>query len=75
MHQPMIRMHVIRAEAGTSDSPIAVQFVHSVPRVGDEIRLSSTGFFKVVGVVWCFDEDGYTARNIQRVNIGVEAVA
>lgn len=68
---PMIRIHVIRAEAGTSDSPIAIQHVHAVPRVGDEIRLNSTTFFEVVKVVWCLDE---FVHNIQRVNIGVKAI-
>lgn len=74
MSEPMIRMHVIRIEAGTSDSPIAILFVHAVPRVGDEIRLSSTTFFKVERIVWCLDEADRWARNIQRVNIGVKAI-
>lgn len=71
----MIRMHVIRAEAGTSDSPIAIQHVHAVPRVGDELRLSSTEFFEVVKVVWCLDEAEHFAHHVQRVNVGVKAIA
>lgn len=61
---------------GAVDRPMNIHFILDnglyylssslgVPRVGDEVRLTTDKFFTVTRVVWIYDEDH------PRVNIGI----
>ena len=66
----IILAHIIRADLPEQPMVIKYQMLH-LPKVGDEIRVSSESFYTVESIVWCFDEPDspYT-----RVNIGVSKV-
>lgn len=59
----MIRAHLIHLTKGLH-SRVTIE---QVPRVGDELRLGEHSYYKVVAVVWVFDEPN---SPYQRVNIG-----
>lgn len=61
-----IRIHFIE-----NDAHISKVFTSHVPRVGDEIRLSKDKFFRVIRVVWVYDEPEFP---FERVNVGVLSV-
>ena len=54
---------------------IAYKTASICPRIGEEVRLTLNGsdetFFKVVQVVWCFDEPNVIG---QRVNVGLKKI-
>ncbi len=45
--------------------------LYEAPRLGDEIRLNIDEYYKVIKVVWCYDEPSAIG---ERVNIGVEDI-
>jgi len=57
----MIRIHFIDNK---DDRVILKQDVTAVPRIGDELRFSGDKYYKVMLVVFVYDE------GMQRVNIG-----
>lgn len=59
-------LHVIHEKTG---SKLAQPLRRSVPRVGDEIRLNEDSYYRVVRVIWCYDER--VKDGLERVNIGV----
>lgn len=42
--------------------------LHHVPRVGDEVRFAENVYYKVLTVVWVYDED---ESPYERANIGI----
>ena len=46
------------------------RYLENLPEIGDELRFSSSTFFKVTRRVWVYDED---LRN-ERLNIGMVAI-
>lgn len=44
--------------------------LNNVPRVNDEIRMWGDKFYKVLRIVWCYDENHYE----ERANIELEKI-
>lgn len=61
-------VHIIEIKSGKH---LLRPIMRSVPRVGDELRISDKNYWKVNSVIWCLDEDDspYT-----RINLGVEKI-
>lgn len=59
----IIKAHFIHPE----DGMVCKTQIHFAPRVGDELRFSDDCFYKVVRLVWIFDEPEahFTRLNIE----------
>ncbi len=47
-----------------------IRYTDHVPRVGAEIRLTADEFYKVIRVVWCYDEgQDWDRANIEIIRV------
>jgi hypothetical protein len=68
MSRPAYNLHLHIVEDG--GGLITKVWAHSIPNVGDEVRLDGCTFYTVTRVVHVYDED----FSYHRANIGVEKV-